>query len=211
MNHFDYFHKEYGDPILHISRYKCFLHIEATCVLGAYELELWFYYRLDKSNVLEIITHDRDKNEGYDYHIAGRFQLYEPFYTGLLKRYIREYIQGVKPYYGLDYDFYESTVISERNFLNLLDDIEADQRIVKYRAEMKWAGSEMARLCNQYNLHIFYSGEEDHLAECMCPTGRGHRVTINMETGSWFCGYCKENGGVKEMKHYSSQSKYSYD
>lgn len=147
MNYFDYFHMEYGEPVFHISNYEFFLHIEAPNFMCLCEMELFFLYRMDSDNVLEIILDDRENSSGFEYHIAGRFQLHEPFYRGLLKNYVREYIRGIIMYNGLAYDFHESPVMSEGKFLNLLEDIEADQQIIGYRAKARWSDAPMTRLC----------------------------------------------------------------
>lgn len=207
MNYFDYFKKQYGDPILHISHYNFFLHIEATCVMGIAEIDFFFHYRVDSDNVLEIINSDSEENMGYAYHIDGRFQLHEPFYQGLLKHYIREFIFGVHAYNGLEYDFHWSTFMSEKDIRDILDDIRADLSIGQYNVEAKWGDSPMVKLCNEYSLYIFPSGEEDHIAECMCPTGRSHRIYINFETSYWFCGYCRINGHVEELRGYLNKDK----
>lgn len=202
MNYFDYFHKVYGDPVSHISKYQFFLHVEARGVMGIAEVEFFFYYRVDSDNVLEIITsHDEDKM-GYTYDIAGRFQLHEPFHQGLLKNYIREFIWGVHVYNGLDYKFHRSSVMSEKDIMDILDDILADLSIGEYKVKAIWGDSPMVKLCDEFSMHIFPSGEEDHIAECMCPTGRSHRIGINLESGSWYCGYCRINGHVEELRGY---------
>lgn len=200
MNHFDYFRKEYGKPRFHISNYKFFLHIEATNVEGLFEMELLFRYRVDSDNVLEIILNNSGNNSENEYYISGRFQLHEPFYRGLLKKYIREYIQGVIMYCGLDYDFHESPVMSEGEFRNLLEDIEADLKIIKYRASARWSDAPMTQLCSEYNLEIIHNCEDERLAECNCPNGHNHRIKINLESGTWFCGYCRINGDVKKLR-----------
>ena len=95
---------------------------------------------------------------------------------------------------------FNDTMLTE--LVDILDDIRADLSIGKYNVEAKWGDSQMVKLCDEYSLDIFPSGEEDHIAECMCPTGRSHRIGINLESGSWFCGYCRISGHVEELRGY---------
>ena len=98
-------------------------------------------------------------------------------------------------------------IMSEKDIMDILDDIRADLSIGKYNVEAKWGDSPMVKLCKEYKLYIFPSGEEDHIAECMCPTGRSHRIYINLESGSWYCGYCRINGHVEELRGYLNKER----
>ena len=101
----------------------------------------------------------------------------------------------------------QTAAMSEKDIWYILDDIRADLRIGEYIVEAKWGDSPMVKLCKEYSLYIFPSGKEDHIAECMCPTGRSHRIYINFETSYWFCGYCRINGHVEELRGYLNKER----
>jgi hypothetical protein len=200
MNYFDYSSEGYGyieEPLL---KYQFFLHIEATHVGGCLEIEFLFYYRIKDKKLLEIAVKSMTDNSLLGQpNIAGIFELKEPFDRSLLKGYIREYITNGRNYLGLDYVFHSSTIMSENQFEYLMEDVKADLKINKHLINQKWSDSPIVKLCEEYDFAVFPTPEYDYIAECRCPTGYSHRIQINLKNDTWGCGYCRVNGGVKEL------------
>jgi len=200
MDYFDYSFEGYGKPDYPVSKYSFFLNIEATHISGVLELELCFYYRLQDKSVIEFILGIPSDEEEQSHFIIGRFRLEEPFHRQLLKHYIRKFIMDGRNYLGLGYIFKESTIMGERQFKHMMDDILADLQINRYYQQTKWKDSPIAELCYKYGLEILPTDGEDYLAECWCPAGHSHRLQLNLDSGSWYCGYCRKKGHLKELK-----------
>ncbi|MFC2090804.1 hypothetical protein ACFLT1_08505 [Bacteroidota bacterium] len=205
MNYFDYSREGYGilpgPPI----GYTFFLHVEATHVGGAWELNFYFYYRIIDNAIIEFVNGVGYQDDDLTYNIIGRFKLQEPFYRSSLKNYIREYISEGRNYFGLGYIFHKSTVMNESHFRSLIDDISADLKINKYFIDKDWGDIPLRKLCEEYGFEIIPVPEYHHIAECRCPAGYSHRMTLDLESGNWFCSWCGKSGYLKELEEHLSK------
>ena len=77
---------------------------------------------------------------------------------------------------------------------NAIDIMDGKKVIATYKE------NELIDLLRKYKLDPEPTGDNLHNFEAKCPTGRHHNMLVSTLSNEWGCGYCRINGGVRELK-----------
>lgn len=205
--YFDYGSKSsYGEPILPLSDYELLIHTGVNAAMGLLDIEFFIYYRIADGFIEFVIESFVEESENGTSEIVGRFKIENKIGKAELLDYFREWMIGGKLYNGLSYNYFSSPLITKGEFTDFNNAIIAQQDSQQISSIEKYKDEPIVEYCLSNNYELIVSVDNENIIETFCPNG-SHHISINAESGSWFCGYCRKNGVFEDFVEFAKNSK----
>jgi hypothetical protein len=120
----------------------------------------------------------------------------------ILKEFLIDYLSKIR--YGHPWYVYSET-FSQKEFDDMLDSAIELIRLRKEKASLNT--SEITDVCVEYQMRPEPVDDKGTAWMANCPSRRGHWIHISSKQNLWYCGYCKRNGGIKELVEWIEEVK----
>ncbi|MFQ6610862.1 MAG: hypothetical protein ACE5D7_08705 [Fidelibacterota bacterium] len=116
---------------------------------------------------------------------------------------LKPYIRNKKGFHWPN-TFLVGGIVNEKSFKDLVTAIESD--IHRITEETKKRETSIVKTARELGLHPYPLGTEMDIWTARCP-GTNHRIHINAKSEVFGCGYCRVNGGSKELRAFVQERK----
>ncbi len=173
------------------------------------EDQYYFFRILDEETIEFLVTNHYDRAH-QTFSIAYQEKLSRPLRKGTMINYLKGILSPDWLESGAEIYLIESPLITEKEFIQVLDDITTDYVLNGYIGEKKWKDSSIVKYCRAIGLTTNPTIYSDHTMSCKCPTGGNHNIFIYADTETWSCVACREEGQLEELEEFINKCKNGY-
>lgn len=189
--------------------YIFFLHTLETHS-GHQMRDKYYFFRILEDKKIEFLVANQYDNEDQTETYTYQEELSRPLRKVTMVNSLKSIISpnwlesGAKMYH------IESPLLTEQEFIQILDDITTDYVLNGYVSDKKWQDSSLVKYCKAIGWTLSPTIDSEQIMSCKCPVGLDHNIYIDAYNEKWSCSFCGEQGHVKELESFIEKCKNGY-
>src|SRR5699024_3732782 len=165
-----------------------------------WDVEVKFYYRLTDDGYLQLAYSLFDDPP----ELRAQYKLRYKNLRENLAFILREYFEANLPYQGV-LNFVRSPLFFKEEYDAIINSILSENKA--NRDQAKETITPLITYLEEQGLSSRPSGHHAFSWLANCPSGGNHSIKLVTTTDDWWCGYCKKDGKLPELKAWLSELK----